>query len=108
VLVLGDALLRIHIGEMAELDVAGPRVVSEAGPQPEAGRYARLQAVRGDPDLTSLGHTRVQIEDPVARRLIGLLDGTRDREALAAALGAAPGAVEAALRHLARLALLEA
>ena len=70
--------------------------------------------------MTNLRHTSVRIEDELGRRLVTLLDGTRDRAALAAELRAflvdrgdrcpttCPRASIAASQGLARLALLEA
>ena len=69
--------------------------------------------------MTNLRHTQVRIEDDLGRRLVTLLDGTRDRGALAAELRAflvdrgdpAPAdladALDRSLQGLARLALLE-
>ena len=61
----------------------------------------------------TLRHRSVHLEDGLGRRLIVLLDGTRDRAALAAEMRPyAGGAVEAALERsldgLARLGLLVA
>ena len=68
--------------------------------------------------VTNLRHTSVRIEDELGRRLITLLDGTRDRAALAAELRAflvergepvpddLPGGLERSLQGLARLALI--
>jgi hypothetical protein len=69
--------------------------------------------------VTNLRHTRVRIEDDLGRRLVTLLDGTRDRAALAAELRAfladrgdpvpadLPVALDRSLQGLARMALLE-
>jgi hypothetical protein len=63
--------------------------------------------------MTSLAYTTVHVEDPAARRLITLLDGTRDRDAIRAALSEGTGVelsaedLEANLTELARLFLLE-
>jgi methyltransferase-like protein/2-polyprenyl-3-methyl-5-hydroxy-6-metoxy-1,4-benzoquinol methylase len=51
--------------------------------RPVASKLARLQIERGAPVVTSLVHDNVAIDDPLERRLIVLLDGTRDLEALA-------------------------
>ena len=69
--------------------------------------------------MTNLRHASVRIEDDLGRRLVTLLDGTRDRAALAAELRAflvergdpvpadLPEALDRSLQGLARLALLE-
>lgn len=92
---------------------AGPlRAATKAGPRPVASRLARWQAAQGT-DLTSLAYTTVRMEDPAARRLITLLDGTRDRHAIRAALSEDVGVelsaedLETNLTELARLFLLE-
>ena len=92
---------------------AGPlRAATEPGPRPVASRLARWQAARGV-ELTSLAYTTVRMEEPAARRLITLLDGTRDRDAIRAALSEDTGVelsaedLETNLTELARLFLLE-
>ena len=69
--------------------------------------------------MTNLRHATVRIEDDLGRRLVTLLDGTRDRAALAAALRAhlldqgrsvpadLADSLHRSLQGLARLALLE-
>jgi methyltransferase-like protein/2-polyprenyl-3-methyl-5-hydroxy-6-metoxy-1,4-benzoquinol methylase len=49
--------------------------------RPVASPVARKQLTLGD-TVTSLLHTTLEITDPLARRLVLLLDGTRDRSAL--------------------------
>jgi hypothetical protein len=91
-----------------------------------ASALARLQAARTDAVITSLRHSSVRVEDPLAGFLLTRLDGTRDHAALlaevrafvaAGGLDAAPGvsappddelpeALERALDRLAELALL--
>ena len=50
----------------------------------------RWQAANGEA-LTSLVYTTIRLEDPAARLLITLLDGTRDRAAIRAELHARTG-----------------
>ena len=92
---------------------AGPlRAAAEPGERPVASPLARWQATKG-PDLTSLAYTTVRMEEPAARLLITLLDGTRDRAAIRAELQERAGLeltesdLEANLVELARLFLLE-
>ncbi|MDA0142195.1 class I SAM-dependent methyltransferase [Solirubrobacter deserti] len=92
---------------------AGPlRAAIEPGERPSASRLARWQASRGA-DMVSLAYMRVRMEEPAARVLITLLDGTRDRAAIRADLAAAVGFelseedLERNLVELARLFLLE-
>jgi SAM-dependent methyltransferase len=73
-----------------ELSAAADRHVTAAGELPEASPIARWQAARG-PELTSLSHQPVRLDDPLGRLLVRLCDGTRDRAALVDALVAAVG-----------------
>ena len=78
-----------------------------------ASRLARWQAAHG-PDLTSLAYTTVRMDEPAARLLITLLDGTLGRSAIRAELQDRAGLVlsdedlENNLNELARLFLMEA
>jgi SAM-dependent methyltransferase len=91
---------------------AGPlHAASEPGERPQVSPLARWQAGRGA-DLTSLSYQTVRMEEPAARALIELLDGTRDRDAVRAGLLArtglelSPEDLEANLRELTRLFLV--
>jgi hypothetical protein len=112
-----DALLRAYGANLVQLHVRPPSLSVSAGEQPEASPLARHQAREG-PVVTNLRHASVRIEDDLGRRLVGLLDGRRDRAEIAAELRAylsesgAPvpddleEGLERSLRGLARLALL--
>ena len=82
-----------------------------SGRSPRA--LARWQAAHGE-TLTSLAYTHVRMEEPAARLLITLLDGTRDRAAIRAELHARAGLelteqdLDNNLHELMRLFLLEA
>jgi SAM-dependent methyltransferase len=98
------------------LHAAAPRLVAEPGERPVASPIARLQLAAGS-IVTSLCHDSVKVDDEAARRLLPLLDGTRTRSALVAALGAAlegnnaaarAEKLDAHLRHFGKLALLVA
>lgn len=88
-------------------------LVREAGERPFAFGPARLQAQRLG-FVANLRHDAVAFNDPVQRRLLPLMDGTRTRAELAAALagfaaemqGVAP--LDAYLAHFARAGILEA
>jgi methyltransferase-like protein/ubiquinone/menaquinone biosynthesis C-methylase UbiE len=88
-----------------QLHVHVPRLATAPGERPVASAVARAQLEHGE-SVTSLRHDAVKLDDELVRRLLPLLDGTRALPALAAALGEAPEAIEARLRHLAKLALL--
>jgi protein-L-isoaspartate O-methyltransferase len=110
-----ETLLRdAYVGGVVGLHVQPPPLAIVAGERPLASPLARWQAARQD-ELTSLLHARVRVPDANARRLLSLLDGTRDRAALVAATAAAwpagmrqdaEGFVAHALEQFARLALL--
>jgi len=59
-----------------------PDLAGQAGPRPRASAVARAQAGRGR-EVTNLRHLMLQFEDDFAPRLLSLLDGQRDRAALA-------------------------
>jgi hypothetical protein len=69
---------------IVDLHVHPPAFTSRAPDRPVASALARLQARTGD-SVTTLLHTHVRIADANALRLLPLIDGTRDRTALAAA-----------------------
>jgi hypothetical protein len=56
--------------------------------------------------LTTLLGTNCTIDDDLGRRLLPLLDGQRDREALASALGVERAAIDGTFAGLAREGLL--
>jgi SAM-dependent methyltransferase len=111
--VLGEALLRAYAVNLVELHVHQPPFITTPAKRPRASAVARRQAALGQA-VTTLRHTTLRIDDATGRRLITLLDGTRDRAALERELaqGSDPPSDLAAkldrkLTELARLALLE-
>ena len=97
--------------DLVALHVEAPVYAETCGPRPRASALARLQA-RDAIDVTSLRHENVRMEEPAARRLLTLLDGTRDRAALREELAAdagvelEPDALDASLADLGALGLL--
>lgn len=83
---LCDALLRCYAANLAQLHAHPPALTTAPGAKPEASALARHQARAGEM-VTNLRHVSVRIEDELGRELVTLLDGTRDRSALAAELG---------------------
>lgn len=98
---------------LIELHAAQPRFVREAGEHPTAHPWARMQAAEG-PVVTNLLLDNFHLDDETGRQLLPLLDGTRDRAALAEALGRgtdgrpAQERLAVALRQLGGVALLTA
>jgi SAM-dependent methyltransferase len=80
---LAQLLWHCCTGGMVSLHVVPAPLVREAGPKPEVSAVARLQA-RDQPDVSSLVHRTVRLDDDLVRRMLPFLDGTRDREALQA------------------------
>lgn len=113
--VLGESLLRAYAVNLVEFHVFQAPFARVPGQHPRASALARLQAGIGE-QVTTLRHAMLRIDDADGRRLLGLLDGTRDRAALLEELGGRgePTSPELAERldrkldELARLALLEA
>jgi SAM-dependent methyltransferase/methyltransferase-like protein len=104
---LGELLVVALSCEMVSLHAHRPRLAASPGARPRATKLAREQAAAGVP-ITTLDHRNLRDLDPFARRLLALLDGTRDRAALAAALkkGGGRGRVEETLGALARQGLI--
>ena len=102
------------VAAIVTLHVHPAALVREAGERPLASPLARLQA-RSQDEVTTLAHMRVKLPDIHARRLLTMLDGTRDRSALATAMNGphfgndrnkANAFVDFALDQFGRLALL--
>lgn len=113
----GELVRALRRGE-AVLPELPARHAAAPGTRPEASPLARAMA-RAGPDLVSLEHEHVRLEDPPVRHLVRLLDGTRDRPALVDALvdaardgerlrGQIADGLEHNLRALAGLGLLRA
>jgi SAM-dependent methyltransferase len=88
-----------------QLHTHAPKLGTTLGAHPVASAVARAQAERG-PAVTTLRHHPLALDDELAHRMLPLLDGTRDAARLAKELGEERAAVEARLRHLAKLALV--
>ena len=81
---LGDALLEAFRAELVMPHAAPLLAVSAVDVErPVASPLARWQARKGA-EVTSLAYTSVHMEEPAARLLLTLLDGTRDRAAIRA------------------------
>ena len=102
---LADFALAAFCAGLAQVHVRQPDFAIEAGERPLASALARLQAREAATVTGRLGNT-ILLDDPLARRLVPLLDGTRDRAALRQATGADSPSLERCLAGLARCALL--
>jgi methyltransferase-like protein len=74
-------LLTAYGAGLVEVLSQPPGYTLNVSERPVASPIARRQLALGD-TVTSLLHTTLEISDPLARRLVLLLDGTRDRVAL--------------------------
>jgi hypothetical protein len=92
-----------------EPHVIAPRLAFPPGERPTASAVVRAQLAGGEL-VTSLSHRLIKIDDDIAKRLLPLLDGTRDRRELLAATGELAGPEKSAAanldQHLHRLARL--
>ena len=108
-----DALLRCFAANLVRLHVHPPALSTVAPGKPRVSPLARLEAEQGEM-LTTTRHTKIRLDDEIAKQLITLLDGTRDRAALLAALapvaamsaGELAAGLEASLERLAGAGLL--
>jgi hypothetical protein len=75
---LCGALLRCYAGNLVQLHAMPPPLTTSVSARPEASPLTRHQARAGEL-VTNLRHASVRIEDDLGRRLVVLLDGTRDR-----------------------------
>ena len=82
--VLGGALLTCYTKGSCEFHMHPGQFVVSPGELPQACPLVRIQAAHGD-SVTNRRHERVLL-DSLARRVLPLLDGTRDRTALVEAL----------------------
>ncbi len=109
---LQHLLLRIYASGLVELHASPSHFLTEVSDRPRAFSLARFHARRGSV-IPTLRHSTVEVQDQLARRLIELLDGTRDRAALQRDLQpfadspVRPEDIERNLAKLARMALLE-
>jgi SAM-dependent methyltransferase len=104
-------VIELHVAGLIDLLSAPVAVAGTPGERPQAFGAARW--LNRDRDvIPSLYHEALRYQDPVGRKLLALLDGTRTRAELAAALGgpfAGPGGparLDNALKVLAGKALL--
>lgn len=111
-MMLREVLLRMHMPSLLEINVTPYRFAASVSERPVASKLARFQ-IRNSSRVTSLRHRLVEIDNPTGRALLPLLDGSRDLEALQAALPASEppvtaGDIVSGLTRLKELALLQA
>jgi hypothetical protein len=112
---LYDALVLAAIRGIVWPHAHPPALSVHAGERPRSSALARLQVREGEP-VATLRHNSIAIAGELDRRVLALLDGTRDRAALHARLAGFGGLsgdelaerVEAVLERIAGAALLTA
>jgi SAM-dependent methyltransferase len=104
---LARDLMHLVLEGFLEASLGPARCVAAAGPRPRAPGHVRLAAARGDERITNGHHKQVVLAREVAD-LVQLLDGTRDRAALAALTGVDPAELERRLAKVASGGLLVA
>jgi hypothetical protein len=87
---------------------ATPGVAMVAGDKPCASPLVRYQAAHGQSPVTTLSHRAIEIEGEEARRMLMLLDGSKDRAGLCAAMDCTRERLDNELRMLGRLGMLVA
>jgi ubiquinone/menaquinone biosynthesis C-methylase UbiE len=95
---LCESLLACFAAKLLRLHAHPPELAVRPGSRPRVSPLARLQARERD-YVTTLWHTSIRLEDDLGWQLLTLLDGTRDRAALLAAL---KKGMKGGYRHLAR------
>jgi SAM-dependent methyltransferase len=105
---LREVLLEAYLAGLVRLAGCPAPLVTEAGERPVASALVRAQIAAGSTIVISLGHETVSLEGPLDAHLLTLLDGTRDRAALVAALPELEVPIDDALDTLAQSALLSA
>jgi SAM-dependent methyltransferase len=103
---LRTVLLQAYLGRIVHLLGCAPRLSAEAGERPRVSALARAQCAAGLPVVSSLLHANVRLEGDLEPRLLVLLDGSRDVDALIEETGASPEDAQAALARFAAAGLL--
>ena len=93
---LCEVLLRSFAAGVTELHVWAPSFVTDLSERPLASAVARYQN-RSRKRISTLRHTGLELNDALSRKLLDLLDGTRDFAVLVEALAAVVQAGKATL-----------
>jgi len=100
-------LLEAYVARVVQMCSTPPLLSPSAGERPCASPLARAQCAAGLPAVSSLLHVNARLEGELEPRLLVLLDGTRDRRALARELASTTEQVERGLVRFASLGLLQ-
>jgi hypothetical protein len=104
-------LLRLSDAGIGDLHIGPEPFTLVPGEMPLASPLVRMQIAEGKTSVSTLDHRSAQMADERARQFVALLDGTRDRAALAEAWREIQGSLsgvplDEALRLAGRTALL--
>jgi SAM-dependent methyltransferase len=102
-----STLLNLAAGGVVQLEHREHAAVP-ASERPSTTPWVRWQVRDDYGHVTNARHQDIRLEDDAARRLLALLDGTRDRDSLAGELEVTHSELDDALRRLADLSLLVA
>ena len=84
---LATSLLAMFRRDLITLATSVPTQAAPVNERPVASARLRQQIVHGRPILTNLRHAEMETKDLGVRKLLTLLDGTRDRAAMLRDLG---------------------
>ncbi|MBV9644940.1 MAG: class I SAM-dependent methyltransferase [Verrucomicrobia bacterium] len=79
--ILAEALMLVYRAGFLQLQVVPHEVTNVVSQCPTTSRLTRFLLERGDFAINQL-HASIKFPDPLSRRLVQLLDGTRDQEML--------------------------
>jgi SAM-dependent methyltransferase len=102
---LSELLLKMYGAGLMEMDTHPWPYAAKPSEHPCASKLARSQARRGN-RVTSLRHISVDLDEQNGSRLLVLLDGTKDRQALADQSGLNVQTIDAYLDKFSKLSLL--
>jgi predicted O-methyltransferase YrrM len=102
-----DADVAMALFKTGALELHGtPGIARPAGDRPCASPLVRYQAAQGDATVTTLWHRALEVEGDESRRMLTLLDGTHDRDAVCAAMHCTREILDSEIWQLGRHALL--
>jgi methyltransferase-like protein/ubiquinone/menaquinone biosynthesis C-methylase UbiE len=104
---LSELLMKMYGAGLVEIDTNPWPYPANISERPCVSQLARFQAKEGV-RVTSLRHQAIDLDDEHARRLLPLLDGSRDRDALLRDSGLDPDTLAEFLKKLLNLSLLMA
>jgi SAM-dependent methyltransferase len=78
-----DLLMRLLQAGALELRVHPPKIAASVSDHPVASALARAQIAEGYSIVTNQRHIGIGLEDEISRKVLSLLDGSRDRRELA-------------------------